>query len=399
LIRRRRPRFYKGEWLDILKLILKGGIVEGDHVNLFEQAFASFIGVKFAVATCTGRNGMELILDVLGIREGDEVIVPAYTLKDLVLLMGEKGIRPVLVDVDRDTFNMDPAEVEERITSRTRAIMATHIFGVPCEIEKIRKIAGRHSLKVIEDCAHAAGASFKGKKLGSSGDAAFFSFEMIKPLNTFGGGMVTTNDERLAENIRDRIGGYKASSWRVLKRVLSMCAENAVIQSPLFPPLVRVFLANKDAFTRIYHRLHRGSRSERSRYSNLQAFIGLKQLEQLGDGNARRAASAKKLTKLLRGNVHLQECPDGGERIYYFYVIRADGVKPAERIREEMVERGVDAGVGEEITDDCSLLAGYEGDHPVTRALYKKNIQLPMHDGLSGDDVRSIAKVLNERVW
>ncbi len=399
MIKRRKPRFYKGEWLDVLKLVFKGRVVEGDHVNLFEQAFASFIGVRFAVATCTGRNGMELIFNALGIKEGDEVIMPAYTLKDLVLLMEEKGIRPVLADVDGKSFNMDPARVEARITLKTRAIIATHIFGVPCDIERIMEVAKRHGLKVIEDCAHAAGASFRGKMLGSFGDAAFFSFEMIKPVNTFGGGMVTTNDERLAESIRDRIEGYKASPWRVIGRVLFMCLENAVIQSPLFAPLLRVFISNKEALSGIYHRLHHGARTERSKYSNLQAFIGLKHLERFESGNALRASASKMLNRSLRKEIHPQACPAEGERVYYFYVVRTDGAKTVERIRAEMAKKGVDAGIGEEITDDCSLLAGHSGHYPVTKELYKRNIQLPLHDALSDDDIRKIVRVANERVW
>ncbi|MFC1549133.1 DegT/DnrJ/EryC1/StrS family aminotransferase [Candidatus Omnitrophota bacterium] len=396
MIRRRNPRFYKGEWRDILSLIFKGKVAEGDHVNLFEQRFASYIGAKFAIATCSGRNGMELALDALGIGEGKEVIVPAYTLKDLIKLMEKKGISPVLVDVERDSFNIDPVKIESKITSQTRAIIATHIFGVPCDVEKIREIADRHGLKVLEDCAHVAGASFKGKKLGTFGDAAFFSFEMIKPLNTFGGGMVLTNDERLAENIRDRIEGYPAAPWKVLRKIMFLCAENLVIQSPLFPLLIRMFTSNLRASTEAYQKLHSGAKSIQVRYANIQAFVALKQMDELEANNAKRTEASNKLTKMLQENIKLQKVPDEGGRTFYFYVVRTDGKKPIEDVRKDLLSCGVDAGIGEEITDDCSLLSGYGDDYPVTEELYRCNLQLPMYDSLKDEDIALITSTLNK---
>ena len=148
-------------------------------VKEWENSFANFIGVNNAVAVSSGRKGMELILRSLELDEGSEVIIPAYTLKSLIDIIKSLGLAPVPADIDVDTFNLDPDSVASRVTKRTKVILATHLFGLPCQIDKILEIGRERSIFVIEDCAHSAGSEFKGKKAGSFGDVSFFSFETI----------------------------------------------------------------------------------------------------------------------------------------------------------------------------------------------------------------------------
>ena len=161
MIRRRNPRFYKGELRDILKLIFTAQVADGEYLELFEKKFAEYTGTKFALATCSGRNGLDLLLDTLNLNKGDEVLMPAYTLKDLVYLIKAKGLEPRLVDIESDSFNMNPALIESSITQKTKVILATHIFGLPGNMKGILDMAKKHDLKVIEDCAHAAGAEYE----------------------------------------------------------------------------------------------------------------------------------------------------------------------------------------------------------------------------------------------
>lgn len=395
MIRRRRIRFYGKECRDIFALMIKGRLAEGPYVEFFEERFSSYIGREFAVSTCSGRNGMELLFDAMGFIEGDEIIVPAYTLKDLLRLMELKKLKPVLADVEESTYNIDPGSLAKKITPRTRAVMATHIFGVPCDIEKIVAIAREHGLKVIEDCAHAIGAEYKGKKLGSFGDAAFFSFEMTKLVNTFGGGMVVTGDSAIAGRIRRAVEKYPRTARGVLKKILFLYMEHLIMQGPFFPVFIRIFTSNIRIFSRLYRALHSGTRVEYSRYSNVQAFIGIKQMESLEENNRSRAETAKRLAAMLDDGIIPQEAPAAGERVFYFYVVKLLTGKPLEQVRREMLSHGVDTGIGAEITDNCSLTTGDKDEYPVVSELFEKNLQLPMYDGLKEKETVRIARALN----
>lgn len=395
-IPRRRPRYYKGQWRDLAGMARGFGYASSESVRLFEKEFASYIGTENAVATCSGRNAMELILDAMGIKQGDEVIISAYTLKDLAAMMMEKGIAPVLVDVDPETFNIDPGKIEEKITSLTKAIIATHIFGVPCEIDRIVEIAKRHGLKVIEDAAHAMGATYLGKKAGSFGDAAFFSMETIKLLNTFGGGMVVSRDHDLAAKVRKAVTGYLPNGHAVTKKICLALVEDVLLRGPVFTALMWLLASKNKAFVRFYWSFRNRTRVGRSRYSSLQGVMGLEQMKILDIKNEQRARIAALMEKGFRESVVPQKVPDKARRVQYFNVVRIDSPDAIEDVRRRMLFRGVDCGIREEITDDCSLFLGKKGECPVASEIFERNLQLPMFDGLKERDIRRILRTLEE---
>ena len=180
-------------------------LTKGKYVKEFEEKFAALFGVKHGVAVSSGTDADALACAVLydfGARRGDEIIVPALSFIATGNAVFQAGFTPVFVDVRRETLNMDPAKIEEKITSRTRAIMPVHLMGKPADMDAVRRIAGKHGLKIIEDAAEAHGAEYRGEKIGAMGDMACFSLYAAHIITTIEGGMVLTNSDRMAEALR-----------------------------------------------------------------------------------------------------------------------------------------------------------------------------------------------------
>lgn len=174
---------------------------QGKFVKEFEKRMADYIGVQYGVATSNGTTALHLVLHSLGIGPGDEVIVPTLTFIATANAVHYTGAKPIFVDSEKDTWNIDPALVEQAITARTKAIIPVHLYGQPCKMDEIMDIAKRHNLYVIEDAAEAHGAEYKGRKAGSIGDVACFSFFGNKIITTGEGGMILTNDQNLCEKM------------------------------------------------------------------------------------------------------------------------------------------------------------------------------------------------------
>ena len=195
---------HKVEIDEAIKRVLESGrYILGDEVLAFEREFASYIGVRHAVGAGSGTEALHLALTACGIGDGDEVITVAHTAVATVAAIELTGAIPVFVDIEPDYFTLDPDQLENAITSRTKAIMPIHLYGQPADLEAILSVAQRYGLRVIEDCAQAHGATYRGKRVGSWGDMACFSFYPTKNLGAIGdGGAVVTNDPDLADKVR-----------------------------------------------------------------------------------------------------------------------------------------------------------------------------------------------------
>jgi perosamine synthetase len=235
----------------------------GKYVAAFETAFAQYCGVAHGIAVCNGTMALHLALVAAGIGQGDEVIVPDFTMVASAFAVCYAGAVPVFVDADRTTWNIDPEKIEEKITGRTKAVMPVHIYGYPCDMDSISRIAARHGLMVIEDGAEAHGAEYSGRKVGSFGHLSAFSFFANKNITTGEGGMVVTDDGTFAERCRY----YK-----------NLCF-------PLNAP--RTYIHDNVGFN--------------YRMSNLHAAIGLAQVERGDFYRARRIENGKAYRKLLAG--------------------------------------------------------------------------------------------------
>jgi dTDP-4-amino-4,6-dideoxygalactose transaminase len=203
------------EEIDAVVEVLKSGwISTGPKTQEFEERFKNYVDAKNAVAVSSCTEGMELSLVVAGIGKGDEVITSPMTFAATANVVIHIGAIPVFADVNKDTFNIDPYDIERRITSRTKAIMPVHYAGQPCEMDEIIDVAKRHNLVIIEDAAHATGAEYHGKKIGSIGDATSFSFHVQKTMTTAEGGMITTDNDEWAKRLKIlRLHGMSRDAW------------------------------------------------------------------------------------------------------------------------------------------------------------------------------------------
>jgi perosamine synthetase len=196
--------FLNGKELQYIVEAVETGWISsaGKYINEFETAFAEYLGVKHAIAVTNGTAALHLALVALGIGKGDEVIIPDFTMIASAFAVTYTGATPVFIDAERETWNIDTSLIEEKITKKTKAIMPVHIWGHPCELDAITKIAKKYDLKIIEDAAEAHGSEYKGTKCGNLGNIATFSFFANKIATTGEGGMVVTNDDELANRCR-----------------------------------------------------------------------------------------------------------------------------------------------------------------------------------------------------
>ena len=263
----------------------------GDKVEAFEKEFAAFCGTRYALTCVNGSVALRLALIACGVKPGDEVIVPPYTFIATASIVIEANCVPVFVDIDPDTYNISPSQIEKAITKRTKAIIPVHFAGQACDMDAIMAIAKKHNLRVIEDSAHGHGAEYKGKKLGSIGDAGCFSFQSSKNLTSGEGGLVVTNDEALYDmmNSLRNVGRVKGGQW--------------------------------------YEHHHAGCNY---RITQMQAVLLSSQLKNLKEQTARRHENGTYLNSLLEKIDGIKPLARGvGETIhcYHIYIFRYDKSK------------------------------------------------------------------------
>ncbi len=209
------PRMFKEEIDEVLDTLRSGWWGTGPKTHEFEQRFAKYAHAKYAIALNSATAGLHLALDVLGVGQGDEVVTTPLTFVATANVVVHRGATPVFADVDRYTWNIDPKEIERRITKKTKAIIPVHIHGRPCDMTAIMKIAQKYRLGVVEDAAHATESWFKKKKIGSIADITVFSFYATKNLATGEGGMLTTNSKKFADEARIKsLHGISQDAWK-----------------------------------------------------------------------------------------------------------------------------------------------------------------------------------------
>ena len=273
----------KGDMDRALKALVKrSDFILGQDVRDFEKAFAKFIGTKFALGVNSGTDALFFGLLSLGVGPGDEVIVPAYTYIASAFAVTYTGARPVFVDIDETTFNLDPLKIEKAVTERTRAIMPVHLYGQSADMDHILHIAARYDLKVIEDAAQAHGTEYKNKRVGGLGDIGAFSFYPTKNLGAFGdGGMVLTNDPGLFEKLKK--------------------------------------LRDYGRKTRYEH----ASIGYNSRLDSIQAVFLKEKLKRLGRWNEKRISAARYYRESLKGveGIRLPEEESYGRHVYHIFAV------------------------------------------------------------------------------
>jgi len=397
MIPRKRNTYYKGQLRDAIfgfrpRLLKRDGIT-GD----FEKVFAKKFGFSNAVATCTGRDGLLLLLNALGIKAGDEIITPAYTLGELVVLLKERGYVPVLADVDEATYQVTAKSIEPRITEKTRAILATHLFGWPCDIENIVELARSKNILVIEDCAHALGGRLSGRALGSFGDGAFFSLEQVKPVNTFGGGLVVAKNPSVVEQIRKGIEQRPDVGIGFLRQVITKIFIDFAVRSPFWRLASWFFASNltRRLAEKTVARFYSVGRVGEVKYSDYQAMMGIKAIEYLSERNKRLNQLVKIYRENLPDAVKIQPEDSEVQPAYFMLVTRTP--YEAIRVKAAMLKHGVGVGAGSEITDDCSKIM--DADCPNASLIYRMAIQLPLHPAMRESEVMKVCSALKKVIY
>lgn len=322
------------------KVMANTAFILGPDVAEFEKNFAAFSEVGHAVGVDSGTSALEMALRAFDIGSGDEVITAANTFIATVLAISYVGATPVLVDIDPETYNINVDLIEDAITERTKAIMPVHLYGQPADMDSIMAIAEKHDLVVIEDAAQAHGARYKGKRAGSIGHAAGFSFYPAKNLGAYGdGGMVVTNDPKIAEKVR-HLRNYGQ--------------------------------------TEKYHHVVQGFNR---RLDTMQAAVLRVKLPYLDDWNAARRAAAERYDELLlKAEMQLPVVPDFAEPVWHLYVVR---VEDRDAMRAYLSEHGVSTGIHYPIPihlQPAYEALGYEaGSFPVTEKYAGEILSLPMY--------------------
>lgn len=356
------PVFHGNEKKYLNECVDTGWIsANGRFVNDFEKKFAEFCGAKYAISCSNGTVSLHLCLLGLGIGPGDEVIMPALTYIATANCVTYCGAKPVFVDSEPDTFNMDPGKIEEKITGRTKAIMPVHLYGLPCNMDEINRIAQKHNLYVIEDAAEAHGASINGKKVGTFGNVGSFSFFGNKIITCGEGGMVVTDDEALYQKMKLLKGQGVSPNKRYWHTIVGY----------------------------------------NYRMTNMQAAIGLAQIEEIDWHLAQRRRLMETYAKFLKpyGNLMTTQAePEGYHHVYWMNnVILSDEVRlERDEVMRRMEARGIEM---RPVFYPMHIMPPYLDTSlslPVAEHLSARGISLPTHANLSDEDIREICESLAE---
>lgn len=335
----------------ITDVMRRTDFILGRDVRLFEEEFAAYCGTRYAVGLDSGTSALELALRAYQIGPGDEVITVANTFIATTLAISYTGARPVLVDCVPDTYNIDVTQIEQAITSRTKAIMPVHLFGQPVDMDPIMDIARRRGLVVIEDACQAHGARYNGQRVGSIGHAAAFSFYPGKNLGAYGdGGAVTTNDAQVADTIR--------------------------------------MLRNYGQREKYHHLLQGFNR----RLDSMQAAILRVKLKHLDEWNAARREHAEQYQRALAGlDVIAPQVASFAEAIWHLYVVR---LPDRDRLSAYLKERGISTGIHYPIPihlQPAYQELGYQrGDFPRSEAYAEQMLSLPMYAELTPEMIGQV---------
>ncbi len=346
----------------ILRVVQNAQFILGPEVGTFEKEIAAYCGTKFAVGVASGTDALRLALLACGIKPGDEVITTPFTFVATAEVIVQCGAVPVFVDINPRTFNIDPGKVEEKITSRTKALLPVHLYGQPADMDPLLQLARKYDLRVIEDCAQSLGASYKGKKTGSIGDAGCLSFFPSKNLGAFGdGGMVVTSDPEIADTVNTlRKHGARKSYY------YDLIGFN-------------------------------------SRLDTLQAAIlsiKLKHLDAWNQSRGQKAALYNQLLSKMNG-IQTTLIEKFGVPSYNYYTIRSVGIS-LQNLRKSLDSKGIQTMIYYPLSlhlQDAYKYLGYKpGDFPESEKAQEEVLSLPIYPELREEQVREVVSGIREFV-
>lgn len=347
---------YRNEIDERIKQVLDSGwYLLGEQNKKFEENFAKYCGTKHCIGVANGLDALNLIIKTYGYKEGDEIIVPSNTYIASILAITQNGCKPIFVEPDLKTYNINPDLIEEKITSKTKAIMVVHLYGQAVEMEKIWTIAKKYDLKIIEDSAQAHGACYKGKRTGSLGDASGFSFYPGKNLGCIGdGGCVTTDDDELAYKIR-AIANY-GSDYK-------------------------------------YHHIFKGVNS---RLDEIQAAVLDVKLKYLDNDNQKRREIAEYYRKNIKNpRISIPEIEDELSHVWHIFAVRTDN---RDKLQEYLTKNEIQTNIHYPVPphkQDCYKEWRNES-YPISEKIHKEIISLPMSPVLTDSEIKRVVEVINK---
>ncbi|AOR24684.1 DegT/DnrJ/EryC1/StrS family aminotransferase [Clostridium taeniosporum] len=363
------------------EVLYSANYIMGKNVSEFEKDFASYVGVKHAISVGNGTDALVIALKALGIGQGDEVITSTFTYFASAECISAVGAKPVFVDVEKDTFNIDPSKIEEKITEKTKAIIPVHIFGQSADMDKINDIAKKYNLKVIEDACQAVGSKYKGKMIGLIGDIACFSFFPTKNLSCAGdGGMIVTSDDNIAtiaKALRTHGSGETGQkAYNLLNNINEDIEKSNIEDDTVYNPL------------KYYNYLI----GYNSRLDAIQAAILKVKLPHLDKWNARRREIAHVYDEELKcSNVVIPSVRDENESIYHQYVLQTeDREKMLNKLKNKGVATGVYYPVPLHLQKVYKDLGYKEGDMPVAEHLSHRTFAIPVYPELTEEQIKYI---------
>ncbi|MFH1777339.1 MAG: DegT/DnrJ/EryC1/StrS family aminotransferase [Candidatus Omnitrophota bacterium] len=343
----------------IKEVLNESGFILGKQVSLFEKEVAEYFGVKFAVGVASGTDALVLSLAGLGIKEGDEVITTPFTFIATAEAISRVGARPVFCDIDEKTYNIDAQEISSKINGRVKAIIPVHLYGLPCQMDEILKVAKTNNLKIIEDCAQSFGSEYAGKKAGSFGECGCLSFFPAKTLGCYGdGGMVVTDDEALVANLR--------------------------------------MLRNHGSSNKYIYSVH----GFNSRLDALQAAVLRVKLKYADKWIKQRIHNAEYYNKQLSGiaAITLPEIPNNSKHSFNYYTILIKSGR--ENIQERLMAKNIPSAVYyplclhlQEVYKDLKYKPG---DFPVAEKNQDRVLSLPMYPELGKSQIDMVVKAIKE---
>lgn len=373
----------------VLECFKNAQYIMGENVKQFEKEIAEKIGVKHAITVGNGTDALIIALKSLGIKEGDEVITTDYTFFATAEAIRFVGATPVFCDVELDTYNIDPSQIEEKITDKTKAIICVHLFGNACKMDQINDIAKRHNLYVIEDAAQAINSQYKEKNVGNLGDVACFSFFPTKNLGCFGdGGMITTNDDDLATIIRalkvHGSGENGMKAYAILNDEEVEVVEQNSGDNTVYNPL------------KYYNYLI----GHNSRLDEIQAAIlriKLKHLDEYTEN--RRSISHKYIDALKNTSLVMPTETEGGKHVFHLFILQSEN---REEIESKLKEKGIATGtyykVPMHLQKAFNDLGYKKGDFPNAEYLSERTFAIPLFPEMNDEEREYIINSIKEIV-
>lgn len=373
----------------VLECFKNAQYIMGENVKQFEKEIANKIGVKHAITVGNGTDALIIALKSLGIKEGDEVITTDYTFFATAEAIRFIGATPVFCDVELDTYNIDPSQIEEKITEKTKAIICVHLFGNACKMDEINDIAKRHNLYVVEDAAQAINSQYNGKNVGNLGDVACFSFFPTKNLGCFGdGGMITTNDDDLATIMRalkvHGSGENGMKAYAILNDEEVEVVEQNSGDNTVYNPL------------KYYNYLI----GHNSRLDEIQAAIlriKLKHLDEYTEN--RRSISHKYIDALKDTSLVMPTETEGGKHVFHLFILQSEN---REEIESKLKEKGIATGtyykVPMHLQKAFNDLGYKKGDFPNAEYLSERTFAIPLFPEMNDEEREYIINSIKEIV-